>query len=91
MISKNQTTVKPTLAQPRMHDSAHAEVIARILGIAPIGEYDAWVNYTPRWDESCQITDTAVYHRIVDTPDDVLMAWFREGEKKAKEMRNERN
>ena len=27
--------------------------------------------------------------RILATPDDVLMAWFREGEKKAWGMRNE--
>ena len=29
--------------------------------------------------------------RILAMPDDVLMAWFREGERIAKEMKNEQN
>lgn len=91
MANKNQATVKPTLAEPRVSDSAHAEVIARILGIAPIGEYDAWANYTTRWDESCLITSGVVFQRIVDTPGDVLIAWFGKGAEDAREMRNERN
>ena len=36
---------------------------------------------------SADILLTGVSERILATPDDVLMAWFREGERVAKEMK----
>lgn len=41
--------------------------------------------------QPAKIITMADVARILATPDDVLMAWFGEGEKKAREMKHGRN
>ena len=80
-----QPTTKPQLAQPRTFLFAADELCARLLGIPPVGEYDAWAGWQREPDPGALTLDRA--ELIATIGRDVLEAWAAEGAKAAQGMR----
>ena len=80
-----QPTTQPQLAQPRTFLFAADELCARLLGIPPVGEYDAWADWQREPEPGALTMERA--ESIAAIGRDVLEACAAEGAKAAQGMK----